>query len=198
MRTSSITPSESWPIGALLPMYQLATRAAIDARKPPTVACSPGEEPLKSNPPTRRFLLGFLVKSETLFQNLNHRQDTREYSSKTPGGARTLLVCPPARCLFTDHVYLKRRASAETAQRMPTAGRVIRHPSHSPLYYRIPTLHTVLQQKSYRVPIQYFVSFDVTQLSAASCASTRNIPRPCVILNRERQQPRCRVPHYCA
>ena len=32
MRTSSITPSESLPIGPLLPMYQLATRAAIDAR----------------------------------------------------------------------------------------------------------------------------------------------------------------------
>jgi hypothetical protein len=32
MRTSSITPSESLPIGPLLPKYQLATRAAIDAR----------------------------------------------------------------------------------------------------------------------------------------------------------------------
>jgi hypothetical protein len=32
MRTSSITPSESLPIGPLLPMYQLATRAANDAR----------------------------------------------------------------------------------------------------------------------------------------------------------------------
>lgn len=29
MRTSSITPSESLPIGPLLPMYQLATRATI-------------------------------------------------------------------------------------------------------------------------------------------------------------------------
>ena len=61
MRTSSITPSESLPIGPLLPKYQLATRAAIDARFesgfPPRGSSLPEQVFSRFAPPPRRFLV---------------------------------------------------------------------------------------------------------------------------------------------